>query len=42
MGSDNFLKLETWADASHAVYEDMRGHTGGCMSYGVGIIHGKE
>ena len=27
MGSNNLLKLETWVDASHAVHEDMRGHT---------------
>ena len=25
----------------HVVHEDMKGNTGGCMSYGVGIIHGK-
>ena len=41
MGSDDLLKLKTWVDASHAVHEDMRGHTGVCMSFGVGIIHGK-
>ena len=41
MGSNNLLKLETWVDASHAVNEDMRGHIGGCISYGVGIVHGK-
>ena len=42
MGSDDLLKLETCVDASYVVHEDMRGHTGGCMSCGFGIIHGKE
>ena len=41
MGSGNLLKLDTWVDAFHAVHENIRGHTGGCMSCGVGIIHGK-
>ena len=41
MGSGGLLKLETWVDASHAVHEEMRGHTLGCMSCVVGIIHGK-
>ena len=35
MGSEDLLKLETWVDAFHAVHEDMRGHTGGCMPCGV-------
>ena len=42
MGSDDLLKLETWVDASNAVHENMRGHTGGYISCEVGIIHGKE
>ena len=42
MGSDNLLKIETWVNASHAVHDDMRGHTGGCMSFEVGIIYGKS
>ena len=42
MGSDDLLKLETWIDASHAVHDYMRGHTGECMSYVFGIIHSKE
>ena len=41
MGTLNFLKLETWVDASYAVHDNMRGHTGGCMSFGWGIIHRK-
>ena len=41
MRSKYLLKLDTWVDLSHTVHEDIRGHTGGCMSCGVGIIHGK-
>jgi len=36
------LKLETWIDASHAVHEDMKGVTGGCMSMGWGVLHAKS
>ena len=42
MGSENLLKLETWVDASHTVHKETRGNIGGCMSFGVCIIHGKE
>ena len=41
MGSQDLLKLETGVYAAHTGHEDTRGHTGGCMSCGVGIIHGK-
>lgn len=42
MGTDDMLKLETWVDASHAVYEDMKGVTGGCMSLGGwGMVHAR-
>ena len=42
MGSDNLLKLETWVGALHTAHENVRWHTGGCMSCEVGIIHSKE
>ena len=29
-------------DASYGAHEDMRGHTGGLMSFGSGIIHHKS
>ena len=41
MGSGDLLQLETWVNASYAVHEDIRGHTAGCMSCGVDIIHSK-
>ena len=31
-----------WIDALHAIHENMRGHTGGAMSNGVGTIHCKS
>ena len=42
VGADNFVDLHTWVDAAYAVHPDMRSQTGGCMSYGQGIIHGKS
>jgi hypothetical protein len=29
-----------WVDAAHAVHPDMKSHTGGAMSLGLGVIHG--
>lgn len=31
-----------WVDASHAVHENMRDHTGRTMSMGRGMLHGKS
>ena len=33
--------LYTWIDAVYAVHNNMRGHTGGAISLGYGIMHGK-
>ena len=41
IAADDLSKLLTWVDASYAIHHDMRGHTGGAMSFGTGIIHGK-
>jgi hypothetical protein len=41
MGADKLLHLETWIDASYATHEHMRGHTGGAMSFGWGVVHEK-
>jgi hypothetical protein len=38
---DSLYKLITFVDASYAIHPDMKGHTGGAMSFGTGIIHGK-
>jgi hypothetical protein len=42
IGADNFVDLHTWVDAAYAVHPDMKSQTGGCMSLGTGIIHGKS
>ena len=31
-----------WVDASYAVHPNMRSHTGGALSFGTGILHGKS
>jgi hypothetical protein len=42
IGADNVKELFVWVDASHAIHEDKKGHTGGLMSLGRGILHGKS
>ncbi len=38
----NSLKgICTWIDASYAVHENMRGHTGDAISMGYGVIHAR-
>ena len=38
---DDLWSLRTWIDGSYAVHENMRGHTGGGMSLGWGLVHAK-
>jgi hypothetical protein len=38
LGADNFSVLRTWVDASYAVHEDMKSHTGGAISFGTGAV----
>ena len=38
LGADSTVRLITWVDASYAVHDDMRSHTGGCMSFGTGAL----
>ena len=42
LGADSMLRLSTWVDASYAVHDDMRSHTGGCMSFGTGALMPKS
>ena len=42
IGADSMRDLHVWVDASHAVHENMRGHTGGIMSMGLGTLHCKS
>ena len=36
------LSSFTFVDAAYAVHNDMRSHTGGCLSMGHGLIHSKS
>ena len=40
LGTDDLLTMETYIDASHAIHNDMRGQTGGTITFGWGILHG--
>ena len=42
IGADDLRELFTFIDASHAVHENMRGHTGGLMSFGRGVFHSRS
>ena len=41
IGADSLENLYMWVDASYATHPNMRSHTGGAMSFGIGILHGK-
>ena len=42
LGADDLGKLFTWIDAAYAVHPNMRIHTGGVMSMGLGVVHAKS
>ena len=42
IGASNLTDLYIWVDASHAIHGNMRGHTGGTMSMGLGTLHCKS
>ena len=42
IGAKDLSTMLTWIDAAYAVYPNMRGQTGGAISFGTGIIHGKS
>ena len=33
--------MMTWIDASYAVHPNIRGHTGGAISFGKGVVHAR-
>ena len=41
IGANSLEQLFTWIDASYAVHMNMRGHTGGAISMGYGVIHSR-
>ena len=42
IGATSIKDLYTWVDAAYAVHPNMRGQTGGVMSMGIGILHGRS
>ncbi len=38
LGADDITKMKSWADVSYGIHEDCRSHTGGCMSWGWGVL----
>ncbi len=42
IGTDSLLELLVMIDSSHAVYNNMRGHTGGITTFGIGVIDQKS
>ena len=42
IGAKDVRTLLTWIDAAYGIYPNMRGQTGGAMSFGTGIIHGRS
>ena len=42
IGINHSNKLLSMIDASYTIHPNMRGHTGGLMSFGLGILHGKS
>jgi KUP system potassium uptake protein len=41
IGADDLSQLATFVEGSYAIHHDMKSHTGGAMSFGTGIVHGK-
>ena len=39
IGANGLELLQSWADASFAIYRNMKCHMGACMSFGKGMVH---
>ena len=42
VGADDLIHMLTMTDSAHAVHEDMKGHTGGIITFGTGVIDQKS
>ena len=42
IGADDLLKIQNFIDSSHAVHEYMKGHTGGTITFGTGVVSVKS
>ena len=40
--ADNITFMKTWVDASYAIHQDMKSHTGGIISFGRGAVMSKS
>jgi len=38
LGADDIKKMKSWVDVSYGVHTDCRSHTGGCASFGWGVL----
>ena len=42
IGADDLLNMIVMIDSAHAVHDNMRGHTGGIISFGTGLVDQKS
>ena len=42
IGADDLGHKYTFIDSAHAVHDNMRGHTGGCITFGTGVVDQKS
>ena len=42
MGADSLIQLYTWFDVAYGVHTNLKIHTGGCMSFGYGMVYWKS
>ena len=42
LGANDIGMMKTWVDASYAVHKDMKSHTGGVVSFGIGAVMSKS
>jgi len=42
IGADDLHHMIMMVDSAHAVHEDMRGHTGGLLTFGTGVVDQKS
>jgi len=42
MGAESLNKIQSWVDAAYAFHPDMKSHTGGITSFGLGGFMGKS
>ena len=38
LGGDDITRMKSWVDVSYGTHTDCRSHTGGCASFGLGVM----